>query len=166
MKTNLDTLTTEIPAYLQQIGIAVFRGIVNELHEQKLVFWDVEKSPDYHQFVECAVSAGVKLIIFNHRNFEKGMAEDALERLEECDLPREEQRKLTRRIKELLAYDGFTCLVELIFELNSRFYVFDLRTEWYAELLDLMDSIDMAGPLDDDEGPEDESMGSSYFSRN
>src|SRR5262249_153519 len=99
MKNNLDTLTTEIPEHLKPQGLGIFRGIVNELHEQRLVFWDVDNNPDYRQFVECAVAAGVKLMIFNFRHFEKAMAEDALERLEECDLPREEQRSLNRRIK-------------------------------------------------------------------
>ncbi|MBI4904499.1 MAG: hypothetical protein HY820_12735 [Acidobacteria bacterium] len=169
MKNNLDALTTEIPEYLQSKGLAVFQGVVNELHEQRLVFWDIDRTQDYRAFVDCAISAGVKLIIFNYRHFEKAMAEDALERLEETDLPREEQRTLSRRIKELVHYHGFTCLVELIFEINNRFYVFDLRTDWYAELLDLMDSIDMAGPGDDDGPSDDEPLGggsSSFFSRN
>lgn len=168
MNNNLDSLTTEIPEYLSSKGLAVFHGVVNELHEQRLVFWDVDRTGNYKEFVDCAVAAGVKMIIFNFRHFEKAMAEDALERLEETDLPRDEQRKLSRRIKELVNYHGFTCLVELIFELNNRFYVFDLRTPWYAELLDLMDSIDMAGPFDDENpNPDDESIGGgSFFSRN
>ncbi len=170
MKNNLDALTTEIPAYVRSKGLAVFEGVVNELHEQRLVFWDIDRTQDYRAFVECAIAAGVKMIIFNYRHFERAMAEDALERLEDTDLPREEQRTLQRRIKELLNYDGFTCLVELIFEINNRFYVFDLRTDWYAELLDLMDSIEMAGPGDEDEpGGEDEPLGGGgggYFSRN
>ncbi|MBL8211349.1 MAG: hypothetical protein JNK87_11585 [Bryobacterales bacterium] len=167
MNQNLDTLKREIPEHLHGKGLAVFRGFVNELHEQKLVFWDVEREGDYRLFVQCALDAGVKLVIFNHRDFERPMVEEALERLEECDMPREEQRAIERRLKELRAFDGFTCAVELVFERENRFYVFDLRTEWYEELLDLLDTIDGAAPIDDlgEEEEDDESMG-GYFSRN
>jgi hypothetical protein len=167
MKPNLDTLKTEIPEYLHSKGLAVFQGFVNELHEQKLVFWDVDHEPDYRVFVECAVRAAVQLVVFNYRKFQREMVDDALERLEEADLPREEQRAMDRRLKELRAFDGFTCSIELAFEIQGRFYVYDQRTEWYEELLDLMDQIDSAttlGDLEDDE--EDEDMGGGYFSRN
>src|SRR5262245_18843105 len=113
MKPNLDTLKKEVPDFLESKGLAVFQGFVNELHEQKLVFWDIENGSDYRAFVECAVRAGVKLMVFNYRNFQREMVDDALERLEECDLPREEQRAMERRLKELRPFDGFTCAVEL-----------------------------------------------------
>ena len=166
MKHNLDTLKREIPAFLQEKGLAVFRGFVNELHEQRLVFWDIDRESDYKKFVECAVLAGVRLVIFNYRDFERSMADDAIERLEECDMPRDEQRAIERRLKDLRAYDGFTCSVELAFEMQNRFYVFDLRTDWYEELLDLLDQVDTAAPLDNGlDDDEDESMG-GFYSRN
>lgn len=165
MKPNLDTLKREIPDYLQTKGMALFQGFVNELHEQKLVFWDVEKETDYRAFVECAVRAGVKLMVYNYRNFQREMVDDAIERIADCDLPREEMRAMERRLKELRPFDGFTCAVELLFEYQNRIYVFDMRTEWYEELLDLLDQIDMAGPVDEMPDEDDEEMG-GYFSRN
>ncbi|MCZ2146401.1 MAG: hypothetical protein LC126_01330 [Bryobacterales bacterium] len=167
MKPNLDTLKTEIPEYLHSKGLAIFQGFVNELHEQKLVFWDIDLEPDYRMFVECAVRAEVHLIVFNHRKFQRQMVDDAMERLEDTDLPREELRAMERRLKELRSFDGFTCAIELAFEIQDRFYIYDQRTEWYEELLDLMDQIDSAtalGDLDDDE--EDEDTEGGYFSRN
>lgn len=166
MKPNLDTLKREIPEYLESKGLAVFQGIINQLHEQKLVFWDSEKESDYRPFVDCAVRSGIKLMIFNYRQFQRDMVEDTLQRLEDCDLPREEARGIERRLKELRPYDGFTCGVELIFEHNSRCYVFDLRTEWYEELLEIMDQIDSAGPVDEDTDIEGNEGMSGYFSRN
>jgi hypothetical protein len=166
MKQNLDTLKREIPEFLHGKGLAVFRGFVNELHEQKLVFWDVDRESDYKTFVDCALQAGIRLVIFNYRDFERAMADDAIERLEECDMPREELRAIERRLKDLRAYDGFTCSVELAFEMQNRFYVFDLRTDWYEELLDLLDQVDTAAPIDTGiEDEDDESMG-GFYSRN
>lgn len=166
MKQNLDTLKREIPEYLRSKGLAVFRGFVNELHEQKLVFWDTDREPDFKSFVQCALDAGLKMLIFNFRDFQREMAEDALARLEECDLPRDEQRAIERRLKDLRAYDGFTCSVELVFEMQGRFYVFDLRTEWYEELLDLLDQIDIAAPVEDEPGDDDDEPMGGYFSKN
>ena len=165
MKPNLDTLKREIPEYLQTKGLAIFTGFVNELHEQKLAFWDLDHDGDYRAFVECAVRAGVKMMIFNSRTLQREMVDDAIERLEDCEMPREEQRSIERRLKELRPFDGFTCAVEMLFEHQNRFYVFDIRTEWYEELLDLLDQIDSAGPVDEPENGEDESMG-GYLSRN
>lgn len=165
MKPNLDTLKREIPEYLHSKGLAVFQGFVTELHEQRLVLWDVDKEPDYRAFVDCAIRAGVKLIVFNYRHLEREMVDDAIERLADCDLPREESRGLERRLKELRAFDGFTCSVEALFEHQNRIYVFDLRTEWYEELLDMMDQIDLAGPADEMPDEDGEDMG-GYFSRN
>ena len=62
MKPNLDTLKREIPDYLQTKGLALFQGFVNELHEQKLVFWDVEKETDYRAFVEGLTAAVAQLV--------------------------------------------------------------------------------------------------------
>ncbi|MBV6430312.1 MAG: hypothetical protein IANPNBLG_00421 [Bryobacteraceae bacterium] len=169
MKTNLDTLKTEIPQYLHSKGLAVFQGFVNELHEQKLVFWDIDHEPDYRMFVECAVNAGAHLIVFNHRRFQRRMVDDALENLEDTDLPREDQRAMERRLKELRSYEDFTCAIELAFEIQGRFYVYDLRTEWYEELLDLMEQIDSAasvGDLDDDDDDDEDNEEGRYFSRN
>lgn len=167
MKLNLDTLKLEIREYLESQGLAVFRGFVNELHDQRLVLWDVEREPDYRAYVECAMRAGVKMMVFNHRTFKRDMIEDAMDRLEASDLPREEARAVERRLKELRPFEGFTCSVEMVFDLDGRFYVFDLRTEWYEELLDLLDQMDSAVPeLGGEDDDEDSSIGGGYFSRN
>lgn len=166
MKPNLDTLKKEIREHLETNGLAVFAGFVNELHEQRLIIWDVDREPDYRKFVDCAIHAQVKLIVFNYRDFERAMIDEALERIEETDLPREEQRGIERRLKELRAFDGFTCSIEMCFEHGGRYYLYNLRTEWYEELLDLMEQIELAvGDGDPLEGDEDEPIG-GYFSRN
>jgi hypothetical protein len=166
MKLNLDSLKQEIREYLDEQGFAVFRGFVSELHEQKLVLWDVERDPDYRAYLDCARRCGVKVLIYNHRVFKRDMIEDAMDRLDASDLGRDDARAIERRLKELRSFEGFTCSVEMAFDLDGRFYVFDLRTEWYEELLDLLDQIESAVPeLDGDDEEDDSSMG-GYFSRN
>ncbi|MBL8230277.1 MAG: hypothetical protein JNL98_17435 [Bryobacterales bacterium] len=163
MKPNLDTLKKEMHEHLATLNIAVFRGIVADLHRQGLVLWDVRREPDFRKFIECGRQLGVKMMLLSHGELDPAMIEDAVEKLGETDLPRDEQRSIERRLKELKPFAGFTCSVELSFEYQNRFYLFDLRTEWYEELLELMDQIDLSvtdGEMDDEE---DDSM---YFSRN
>lgn len=165
MKPNLDTIKKEIQEYLSTQSIAVFRGIVADLHRQGLVLWDVLREPDFRKFVECGRQIGVRMMLLSYGELDPAMIEEAMEKLSETDMPRDEQRAIERRLKELKPFAGFTCSVELSFEFQNRFYLYDLRTEWYEELLELMDQIDLSvsdGELDEDE---DDSMG-NYFSRN
>jgi hypothetical protein len=165
MKPNLDNIKKEIQEYLSTQNIAVFRGIVADLHRQGLVLWDVRREPDFRKFIECGRQIGVKMMLLSFGELDIGMIEEAMEKLSEADMPREEQRAIERRLKELRPFAGFTCSVELSFEFQNRFYLYDLRTEWYEELLELMDQIDLSisdGEVDEDE---DDDMG-GYFSRN
>ena len=57
-------------------------------------------------------------------------------------------------------YDGYTCQIELSFDLPTRVYVFDLRTEWFQELSDMLDQIDQASEGPELPGPP------GYFSKN
>ena len=75
---------------------------------------------------------------------------------------REDRRGLEKRLRELRAYAGFTCQIELSFDLAPRVYVFDLRTEWFEELSDLLDSIDDVF----EENKSGEEPPSGYFSQN
>ncbi|MBI3684730.1 MAG: hypothetical protein HY235_30540 [Acidobacteria bacterium] len=163
MKPNLEATKKEIQEYLKSKGLAIFHGFVSDLPEQKLVLWDVDGKPDFREFVDCGLQTGARLMVFNTLVFRREMVDETLESLEEADMDRDEQRNIERRLKELRAYDGFTCSVEMSFEHQSRIYIYDLRTDWYEELLDLREQMDMLES--DDIEDEDESMG-GYFSRN
>jgi hypothetical protein len=67
---------------------------------------------------------------------------------------------MERRLREMRRYEGYTCQIELSFDLPPRIYVFDLRTEWFQELSDMLDQIDEASDEPDLPGP------SGYFSKN
>lgn len=165
MTLNLDTLKDEILAYLQAQGFVVFHGLARSGEGHPAVYWDTHAYPDYRMFLEAARQAGARLIVFGARTFSSDMVEEALARLEDCDLAREERRAFERRLRELRAYEGFTCELELSFDQQGRSYLFNLEADWYADYLDLLDEIEAALPEEEEEEEDEDSMG-GYFSRN
>jgi hypothetical protein len=160
---NLETLKTEIQDFLETEGLAVFHGHSRALDSDSIVFWDCDRRPDYRDFVKAAKAAGVKLMIFHQREFSADAIEEGLEQLEALDMPRDEYRTLERRLNELRSYAGFTCALELSFDHEGRVYMFDLRTEWYEELSDMLEDLHVMDTGSDDE--DDDTMG-GYFSKN
>lgn len=162
MKPNLDGLKTEIEHYLEESGMGVFYGHARSLESLPVVYWDCAQHPDYKQFIEAARRAGAKLIVFHQSAFSSHQIDDALEELTACDLPREEHMDFEQRLKEIRVYDGLVCSIELSFDHENRVFAFDLRTEWYEELTDIVDEIQvLTSEPDDDDTPI-----SGYFSRN
>ncbi|HZT39610.1 MAG TPA: hypothetical protein VFA28_17080 [Bryobacteraceae bacterium] len=164
MKQNLDVLKTEIREYLESRRLVIFYGYSRALDALPIVFWDTHGHPDYKEFVSAAEAAGAKLIVLHAREFTSEYVEGAIDRLEECDLSVEERRPLERRLREMRAYDGFTCAIELSFDFEGRAYIFDLRTDWYEEFNDMLDDIEGAMPDADED--EDEGPIGGYFSKN
>lgn len=161
---NLDTLKAEIERYLEEQGFAIFRGFPRMLDSLPLVYWDCDNYPDYKAFLDTAKAANVRLVVYHQHEFSVEQVDSALERLEEIELPREDHRVMERRLKEMRVYDGFTCALELSFDHQGRIYVFDLRTEWYEELTDILDDIHMLTSESDRE--DDDTPMSGYFSKN
>jgi hypothetical protein len=87
--------------------------------------------------------------------------ENALAQLSDSDLERDERRAVELRLNEIRAYEGFTCQIELCFDHAQRTYVFDIRTEWFDELNDLIERMDDFFEDDEDENPL-----SGYYSNN
>jgi len=164
MNANLDTLKNEVEKYLAEKGFNVFHGLSRIMDSLPIVYWDCERSADFRAFLDVAQRSGATLIVFHHEEFTPDNIDEALDQLEAAGMPAEDQRTMERRLKELRAYEGFTCTVELSFDHEGRIYVFDLRTDWYNELTDIVDEIEMYGSdvdEEDDNGP----IG-GYFSRN
>jgi len=160
---NLDTLKDEIEQYLTKQGFAIFRGYSRAIDSTPAVYWDCDRYPDYKSFLETAKTVGASLVVYHQHEFSSGQVDAAVDRLEQLDLPRDEARAMERRLKEMRVYEGFTCAIELSFDHGGRIYVFDLRTEWYDELSDLLDEINMTGTEPDED---DDSPMSGYFSKN
>jgi hypothetical protein len=164
MKLDLDHLKVEIEEHLKAQGFVIFHGHSRIAGSTPIVYWDTDRCPDYKDFLEVASQSDVRLIVFHSREFTQGHIDDAMERLEAAELPRDDQRPLERRLTALRDYEGFTCHLELSFDHQGRVYYFSLRTEWYEDLLDLLDEIDASYP--DEEEEEGEGPMGGYFSRN
>ncbi|MBI4877280.1 MAG: hypothetical protein HY822_21850 [Acidobacteria bacterium] len=164
MKLDLDHLRNEIEDELKARGFVVFRGHSRIAGSTPFVYWDTEQHPGYGAFLETAAQAGARLIVFHYRVFDASYVEDAAERLETAELPRDEQRSIERRLNALRDYEGFTCTIELSYDYQGRVYYFSLRTEWYEDLLDILDELEASYPEQEEEEG-DEPLG-GYFSRN
>jgi hypothetical protein len=160
---NLDTLKREILEYLDSKEFAVFRNSPGGLEGIPMVLWDAEKHPDYQMFLEVARQSGVKLIMFASREFDPEDVDDLMEQLDACGLTREELRDYESRLRELRAFEGVTCSLELAFDHNSRLYVYEVQPDWYEEFLGMEEAL--MARLTDDEAGEDDSLG-GYFSKN
>jgi hypothetical protein len=163
MDLNLDTLKHEILEYLESAGFTIFHSTTGGLEGLPMVVWNAEQYPDYRMFLETARQTGAKLIVFASSEFDPEELEEALSELESCDFTRDERRDLERRLGEFRLYEGVTCSLELAFDYQSHYYVYELRPDWYEEFLNIGDEIDahLPTPAEDDDG----SLG-GYFSNN
>lgn len=166
MALDLETLRTEMLAYLRNSGMPVFHAAHRGLDPLNQVYWDVSSQPDYRAFLAVAKQAGAKLIHFFHHTLSSEQIDMALEELEETDLTREEKRNYEKRLRSIRDYEGFTSSIELSFCLESMFYVFEVQTEWYTSFTDILAEIDAMGEEEEDEDARrDDSLG-GYFSNN
>ena len=162
MRSNLENLRSEIRDYLDSRNIAVFYGTARASEDSAAVYWDSDRYPDYRAFISAAETAGVKLLTLHANEFDEDVIDDALERLEESTLGRDERRAAEQRLREMRGYSGFVCQIELSFDLGSRVYVFELRTDWYNDLSEMLYRIDDAFEEEDDS----DALGGGYFSKN
>jgi hypothetical protein len=158
---NLDTLKREMLDYLQSAGFAVFHSSPGTLEGLPMVLWDTERYPDFQMFLDVAQKVGAKVILFASRDFEPDELDELASQIGECGLDRDEQREYESRIRNLRAYEGQTCTLELAFDYDSRFYVYELQPDWFEEFLSMED--DVASRLVDED--DDDSLG-GYFSKN
>jgi hypothetical protein len=165
VESNLDSLKREILEYLETGGFAVFHSNAGGLEGLPLVLWDVEHHPDYRAFLDAAKKSGCTLIVLAARQFETSDLDELLEQMESCDFTREEQRDYERRLKDMYIFDGVTCSLELAFDLNSRFYVFEAQPDWYDDFVSIEDEVVSRLSEDDEELGPDESLG-GFFSKN
>lgn len=163
MATDLETLRTEIEGYLEGIGVPVFHGFRRIVDSPGQVYWDTERHADFREFVEAGRRAGAKLIVFAHEAFSLDEIDEALDQLEDSRLAREEKQTFEKRLRELQAYEGFTSSLEISFDLESRVYLFELRTAWYQTLRDIIAELELSAEQEEDE---DEGPMPGYFSRN
>jgi hypothetical protein len=162
LRINLDSLRAEIQEYLQAHKLVVFHSFPRSEQLMPAIYWDTEAHPDYREFLAAAEASGARVVTIFVREFSPSLIEEAFDRLEDAELDRDERRAIELRLKESSSYTGFTCQIELSFDAGPRVYVFDLRTEWFEDLSDLLDRIDDARrDPEADPGPQ-----GPYFSKN
>jgi hypothetical protein len=161
MRQDLDNLKRDIERQLQEGAYVVFYARSRFTDQAMPILWDVQLRPEPGEFLETALSVGVKLIVFHRREFGAQVIEEAAEKLEAADLPRERHREIERELKRLRAYEGFTSAIELSFDFDGRTYLYEVTAPWYDEYLDMLDDIDDAIEMSDEPPP----MG-GYFSQN
>jgi hypothetical protein len=164
MPQNLESLKTEMEAHLEQLQIAIFHGYHRMPDAMSQVSWDAQRQPDFRQFVEAARQAGARLIIFHQQPFTMDQLDEALDQLEDCDFTREEKRNYETRLRQLQAYEGFTCSLELSFVHEGRVFVFEQHTDWYESFADIVAEIEAA--VEEDEGESEDGSLGTYFSNN
>lgn len=167
MDINLEALKTEILEFLEGSNFAVFRSMAGGLDQMKVVTWDTDRFPDYRQFLGIAAKVGVKLVLFASRELAEEEVSDADDELAELALEEKELRDMERTIKTARRHIGETCALEIAFDHNSHFYVYEARPDWYEEFLDTCEELTTVFPPgvegNVDEG--DEGLG-GYYSNN
>ncbi len=163
MDLNLDTLKREIVEFLESRQLAIFRSSPGTLESTRMVIWDSEHYPDYQMFLDAALKAGVKLILFGVREFEAADIDDLLEQIEELGFDREAQREYQTRLRKLRLHEGSTCSLELAFHHESNLYIYELQPDWFEEFLAVEDEI--ASTMAEDDMDDGDSLG-GYFSKN
>jgi len=161
MNQNLDTLKNEIPEYLREQGFVVFYGYPREWDTSGEVAWDSKRYPDYKAFAETAKALGVKVVLFHHYEFSTDLVDEALDDLSAIGYEYEDQRAMERRLRELSVYEVFTAQIELSYSFGGSLYRFELETEWYKELNEILEELD----LRTEPGEDDETLG-GYYSKN
>jgi hypothetical protein len=162
MRQDLDNLKRDIERQLHDGAYIVFHARSRFTEDAAPILWDTTLRPNPAEFLETALSVGVKLIVYHYREFGPQTIEEAFEKLEAAGLPRERHREIDRELKRLKGYEGFTSAIELSFDFDGRTYLFELTAPWYDEYLDLLDDLDDSIEMNEEPPP----MGGGYFSQN
>lgn len=163
MSMELEDLKRDIERQLHDGSYVVFHARSRFTDGFVPILWDQDQHPNPAEFLETALSVGVKFIIYHHREFTPEVLSEAFEKLEAATVPRERQREIERQMKRLKGFEGFTCSIELSYDFDGRTYLYEATAPWYDEYLDLLDELDDFIDFDDeDEAP----PMSGYFSQN
>lgn len=146
MSANLEKLQSELEEYLDAHGMVVFRSFARS--DEGVVpgiYWDTRRYSGFRDFVDAAVAVGVRLMSLHAREFTDELLDEAMDQLAASRIDRSERRTMEQRLRELRAYEGFLCQIELSFDYEHRTYIYDLRTEWFEDLNELVDRIEDSG---------------------
>jgi hypothetical protein len=164
MQENLEIAAREIEDYLRENRFIIFRGAARNMDDPRNVYWDVHQHPSAIDFLKTAEETGVRLVVLHTERFEESAIEELESALEGLGLPRNEQRSLEKRIKDLRAYIGKYVEIELSFAFDNQVYLFSVSSLWSEEYDELYEELMLTPPEFEDE--EDDAPMGGFFSKN
>jgi hypothetical protein len=164
MQDNLEKAAREIEDYLRDNRFIVFRGAARSMDDSRFVYWDIHQHPNPIDFLKTAEETGVRLVVLHTERFEESAIEELETALEALGLPRNEQRPLEKRIKDLNAFVGRMVELELSFAFDNQVYIFSISSTWSEEYDDLYEELMLTPPEFEDE--EDDAPMGGFFSKN
>jgi hypothetical protein len=162
---NLDTLKRSIAEHLEQSEFAVFHHDPGVFDASLVVTWDTETYPDYQMFLDAARKLGIRMILFASREFAEAEIGEAEEELEESEMPREDRREYAKALKGFREHAGAVCSLELAFQYETHFYLYELSADWYDDFVGISDEVMAFGAGPDDDEVDSGSMG-GFYSKN
>ncbi|GEM_PF-2182539 len=164
MQDNLELAAREIEDYLHANRFIIFRGAARGMDDPRNVYWDVHQHPSAIDFLKTAEETGVRLLVLHTERFEESAIEELETALEGLGLPRNEQRPLEKRIKDLHVYVGKTVEIEMSFAFDNQVYIYSISSVWSDEYDDLYEELMLTPPEFEDE--EDDAPMGGFFSKN
>ena len=164
MDLNLDTLKSSIAEHLEKSDFAVFHHDPGTFNINQVVTWDIETFPDFGMFLDTARKLGVRMILCSTRTFEESELAEAEEDLESSEMSREDRRDYGKTLKSFREYAATTCSIELAFQHETHFYLYEARSDWYDEFVGITEEVLTFGDSDEEEDGGD-SMG-GFYSKN
>lgn len=174
-KPNPQIVKDEILEHLRREGVAVYHVEPEMWPNDRSVWWDTNRVPDYKKFLATAKSAGAKVILYFDQDLTEETIADAEDALELATLEPDEFREYARRIGELRSYIGFTNRLGIGYASEGFFYWYDLEAPWYEELMEMLEELQLsqfpfsADPgfeEDDDDDDDQKPPLGNYFSKN
>ena len=166
MKLNLDALKDNILEQLQAEGFVVFHGFCRSGESRPMAYWDTTRTPSFRPFWRRPVRPAPSWSSSTTWSSPSGMVDDAMDQLEEYDLPVEERRGFERRLREMQRLPGIHLRAGTLLRLRAAAPTFTscgpIGT-WTSCTSSTRSTA--TRPRAEDEDGEEDSMG-GYFSRN
>jgi hypothetical protein len=166
MPKDLSQLKDEIEGAIAKGNFVVFRGLPRHKEPLLTINWDTKEYLDPLPFLDVAQALGVRLIVFNHRQFSEELLDSATGALESITLPHEEYREYERSIARMRGFVGFMCALEMSFDHEGNTYQYDVVTPWYDEFLSVLDDLEDFEDISLPDELEDDEPAGGYFSNN
>ena len=166
MALDLETLRKEMQAHLEKSGMPIFFGHHRMLDSLIQVSWDTEGHPDFREFIETAVNPGLSWWCLI-RPLSSSTKLTRLWKNWKPPILRAKKSAISKRASSnCRPMKASLAPSQLSFALEGRLYLFELRTDWYDSMRDILNELEVATDPFSDEEEEEEGPIGGYFSNN